>query len=166
MWQRQAGLPHVIRRVETEQRADHHRLDQQHDRSCPGPCSAPRAGRACRDETALEQRSEDRRVDLRPVQVRRRQYRLDVGLLQRQRHAVVEQTAVEPGHRLEADAAAGGHHLEQIAGQLGEPHRSGPRMAQHPREHVVRKQADVVGEHAEEVMKALGVTASTLRPRP
>ena len=30
----------------------------------------------------------------------------DVGLLQRQRDTVVEQTAVEPGHRLEADPAA------------------------------------------------------------
>ena len=40
---------------------------------------------------------------------------------------VVEQPAVEPGHRLEADPTAGGHHLEQVAGQLGEPLRSGPR---------------------------------------
>ena len=49
----------------------------------------------------------------------------------------------------EADPAAGGHHLEQVARQLDETLRSRSRMAQHPREHVVRKQADV-GEHAED----------------
>ena len=37
-----------------------------------------------------------------------------------------------------------------MAGQLGEPLRSWSRIAQHPREHVVRKQTDVVGEHAED----------------
>ena len=50
-----------------------------------------------RIEPALEQRAEDRRIDLRPVEVRSRQYRLDVGRLQRERRAIVEQSAVEPG---------------------------------------------------------------------
>ena len=36
------------------------------------------------------------------------------------------------------------------AGELDGPLRSGPCIPQHPREHVVRKQADVVGEHAED----------------
>ena len=75
--------------------------------------------------------------------------------------AVVEQAAVEPSHRLEAHSAAGGHHLEQIAGQLGEPLRRRSRMPRHPREHVVRKQADVVGEHADEGVARHGVCAST-----
>ena len=101
-------------------------------------------------EAALEQRSEDRRVDLRPVQVRCRQHRLDVGPLQRQRVGVIEEPAVEPGHRLETDPAAEGHHPEELAGELAELVRSRLRMAQHPREHVVRQQADVVGEHAED----------------
>ena len=51
----------------------------------PGPHSASSGRRTIvSTETALEQRREDRRVDLRPVKVRRRQHR-DVGLLQRQR---------------------------------------------------------------------------------
>ena len=103
-----------------------------------------------RVEATLEQRPEDRRVDLRPVEVRHRQHRLDVGPLQRQRRAVVEQTAVEPRHRLEADPPARRHHLEELAGELREPPRSRTRMLQHPREHVPRQQADVVGEHAED----------------
>ena len=110
----------------------------------------PELGALVRIKAALEQRAENRGVDLRPVEVRRRQHRLDVGLLQRQRGVVIEQAAVEPGHRLEADAAAGGHHPEEFAGQLDEPTRGRQRMPQHPREHVVRQQADVVGEHAED----------------
>ena len=101
-------------------------------------------------EAALEQRPEDRRVDLRPVQSGCCQHRFDVGPLQRQRIGVVEQPAVEPGDRLEADPAAEGHHPEQLAGEFAELRRSRLRMAQHPREHVVRQQADVVGEHAED----------------
>ena len=58
--------------------------------------------------------------------------------------------AVEPSHRLEADPAAEGHHPEQLARELAEVLRSRLRMAQHPREHVVRQQTDVVGEHAED----------------
>ena len=52
-----------------------------------------------RIEPALEQRAEDRRIDLRPVEVRSRQYRLDVSGLQWERRTVVEQSAVEPGDR-------------------------------------------------------------------
>ena len=71
-------------------------------------------------QSPLEQRAENRRVDLRPVEVRRRQHRLDVGLLQRQRRAVIEQPAVEPVDRLEADPPPGSHHPEQIAGKVRE----------------------------------------------
>ena len=39
----------------------------------------PELGALAGIEAALEQRPQDRRVDLRPVQVRRRQHRLDVG---------------------------------------------------------------------------------------
>ena len=101
-------------------------------------------------EPALEQRTENRRVDLRPVEVRRRQHHLDFGRLQRQRGAVVEQPAVEPGDRLEADPAAGGHHLEEGAGEIGEVLRDAPRLSQHAREHVIGQQPHVVGEHAED----------------
>ena len=99
---------------------------------------------------ALEQRAEDRRIDLRPVEVRRRQYRLDVSGLQRERRTVVEQSAVEPGDRLEANPAAGGHHSEELGGQLGELLRGALRLSQHPGEHVIGQQAHVVGEHAED----------------
>ena len=132
-----------------EQRSDHHRLDQQHD-LVPVRVVRAELGALAGIEAALEQRSEDRRVDLRPVQVRCRQHRLDVGPLQRQRVGVVEEPAVEPGHRLEADPAAEGHHPEELAGEFAELGRCRLCVAQHPREHVVRQQADVVGEHAED----------------
>ena len=64
--------------------------------------------------------------------------------------AVVEQPAVEPLHRLEADPPAGGHPPEEGAGEIGERLRGALRLPQHPREHVIRQQAHVVGEHAED----------------
>ena len=125
-----------------EQRPDDDRLDQLQDLLAVRVVR-PELRALAGVEAALEERPEDRRVDLRPVEVRRRQHRLDVGPLQRQRRAVVEQAAVEPGDRLEADPAARRHHLEELAGELGEPLRSRMRMPQHPREHVARQQADV-----------------------
>ena len=80
----------------------------------------------------------------------KRQYRLDVGRLQRERRAIVEQSAVEPGDRLEADPAAGGHHSEELGGQLGELLRRAPCLLEHPGEYVIGQQAHIVGEHAED----------------
>ena len=116
-----------------EQRPDHHGLDELQDLLAVRVVR-PELRALARVEPALEQRPEDRRVDLRPVEVRRCQHRLDVRPLQRQRSVVVEQSAVEPGHRLEADPAARRHHLEELAGELREPLRSRMRMPQHPRE--------------------------------
>ena len=129
--------------------ADHHRLNEQHDLVAVGVVRAELRA-FTRVEPALEQRAEDRRIDLRPVEVRRRQYRLDVSGLQRERRTVVEQSTVEPVDRLEADPAAGGHHSEELGGQLGELLRGAPRLSQHPGEHVSGQQAHVVGEHAED----------------
>ena len=132
-----------------EQRPDDHRVDEQHDLVAVGVVRSE-LGTFVRVETSLEQRAEDRRVDLGPIEVGGLQHRLKVALLERQRGVVVEQAAVEPVHRLEADATAGRHRPEEFAGQLTEPRRGRKSVPQHPREHVVRQQADVVGEHAED----------------
>ena len=146
----QGGGEIGLRRVPLGQpRADHHRLNEQHDLVAVGIVRAELRAFA-RIEPALEQRAEDRRIDLRPVEVRRRQYRLDVNGLQRERRTIVEQSAVEPGDRLEANPAAGGHHSEEFGGQLGELLRGALRLSQHPGEHVIGQQAHVVGEHAED----------------
>ena len=79
-----------LRRVPLGQpRADHHRLNEQHDLVAVGVVRAELRA-FTRVEPALEQRAEDRRIDLRPVEVRRRQYRLDVSGLQRERRTIVE----------------------------------------------------------------------------
>ena len=127
------GLRHVPL---GQPRADHHRLNEQHDLVAVGIVRAELRAFAW-VEPALEQRAEDRRIDLRPVEVRSRQYRLEVSGLQRERRTIVEQSAVEPGDRLEADPAAGGHHSEELGGQLGELRRGAPRLSQHPGEHVI-----------------------------
>ena len=114
-----------------------------------GPCSAPRAGALAGIQPPLEQRPEDRRVDLRPVEFRCCQHGIDVGPLQRERRVVVEQPAVEPVDRLDADQASLRHPPEQRAGKLRETVRHAPRLFQHSREHVAGQQAHVVGEHAE-----------------
>ena len=102
-----------------------------------------------RVEAALEQRPQDRRIDLRPVERRRLERRLYSLPVERQRGVVVEQPAVEPCHRLEPHIAACRHRSEQARGVVREPVRVAPRAFQHPCEHVVRQQAHVLGEHAE-----------------
>ena len=75
------------------------------------------------------------------------------GLVRDQRErevAVPVRVEEEPVGVLEADPAARGHHLEELAGELRELFWSAQCVAQHPREHVARQQADVVGEHAED----------------
>ena len=88
-----------------------------------------------RRERRIQRRLQEARFPmlktLDAFQVRRRQHGVNVGLLQRQDGAVVEQPAVEPGDRLEADPAAGGHYPKELAGELVEALRSRPRMPQH-----------------------------------
>ena len=102
-----------------------------------------------RIEPPLEERAEDRRIDLRPIQRRRLERRIDLRPVHRQRVVVIEQPAVEPGHRLEPDPASGGHRCEEISRQSGELLRPLAGMLEHPGEHVVVEQAHVLGEHAE-----------------
>ena len=102
-----------------------------------------------RVQPALEQRAEQRRIDLRPVEGGRGQRGLDLGPFQGKDAVVVEQAAVEPRHGLEADAPARRHRPEQVAGQVGELRRPLVRPFQHAGEHVVGQQPHVLGEHAE-----------------
>ena len=102
-----------------------------------------------RVEPALEQRAQDRRVDLRPVEVRRLKRRLDLGPCERECHVVVEQSPVKPVHGLEPYPAAGGHCAEKVLCQRRELVGPLSRLFQHPGEHVVREKADILGEHAE-----------------
>ena len=102
-----------------------------------------------RVEPALEQRAQDRGVDLRPVERRGLERGLDPGLVQRQRGIVVEEPAVEPCHRLEPDPAAGGHRAQEVPRQALELLGPLARVLQHPGKHVVGQQTHVLGEHAE-----------------
>ena len=141
--------PGLLRLPRGEPGSDHHRLDEQHDLVAVGVVR-PELRPLVRIEPALEQRAEDRRIDLGPVQARGGQHRVDVGPLQRQRRRVVEQPAVEPVNRLEADQATLGHALEERPREVGEAVRRKSRLLQHPGEHVAGQQAHVVGEHAED----------------
>ena len=94
-------------------------------------------------------RAEDRRVDLRPVQRRRLECALDPLPVERQRGVVVEQSAVEPCHGLESDAASDRHCPEQVAGKLSELVRPLACLFQHPGEHIAGQQAHILREHAE-----------------
>ena len=128
--------------------AEDNRFDDPHDLVAISVMRAE-LGTLVRVQPALEQRAQDRRVDLRPVERRRPKRRLDLRLLQRQCGIVVEQSAVEPGDGLEPDIAAFGHRSEQLARQLREAFGPVPRMFEHPREHAVGKQAHILREHAE-----------------
>ena len=118
------------------QRADDHRLDDPHDLVAVGVVRAE-LGALVGVEPAFEQGSEDRRVDLRPVERRRLERRVDLVPFQRQGGVVVEKTAVEPRHRLEPDSSSRRHRPEQVAGEVDEFLRSPVRVLQHPGEHVV-----------------------------
>ena len=62
---------------------------------------------------------------------------------------VVEQAAVEPVDVLEAEATARLHGAEQRPAERLELGRVAPRLLEHAREHRVRQEPDVFGEHAE-----------------
>jgi hypothetical protein len=69
-------------------------------------------------EEALKQRSEDRRIDLAPVETRRRLQKADVAGIERQRAAPVEEAAVEPGDFVDAEASPFLHRREEIVENL------------------------------------------------
>ena len=108
-------------------------------------------GLLVRVQPALEQRAQDGRVDVRPVQFGGFAHGVDAGPVQRQRdRVVVEEPAVEPRHFVVADHAAGGHLGEEVAGQPLELLRSAVRLLQHAPEEPLRQQVHVFGEHAED----------------
>ena len=84
-----------------------------------------------------------------PVEGGRGQRGLDLGPFQGRGAVVVEQSAVEPRHGLDAEAPARRHCPEQVAGQRGEFLGPLARLFQHAGEHVVGEQPHVLGEHAE-----------------
>ena len=77
-----AAIPVFLRLPFCEPRANHDRLDEQHDLVAVGVVRAE-LGTLAGVEPALEQRSEDRRVDFRPVQHRRAERDIDLGFVQR-----------------------------------------------------------------------------------
>ena len=95
------------------QRRHHHRLDEHDNVLAAGVVGADERFLAG-VEVPLEERAEDRRLDVRPVvSVERSQ---DVDLRLGQRHGVVigEQAAVEAGDRLRAEIAPFGHRAEEV----------------------------------------------------
>ena len=133
-----------------EQRTHHHRLDDTHDLVAVRVVRAqlrPLVG----VEPPLEQRAQDGRVDLRPVEVRGAVRDVDLLPVHRQGRVVLEQSAVEPRNRVvESHAPAGRHSGEQRPGHVLELVRRLSRLREHPAEHVVRQQPRVLGEHAED----------------
>ena len=167
---RRPGLRQTVRDLRLrrlpfgEPGADDHRLDDHHDLVAVGIVRA-KLRALVRVEAALEQRAQDRRVDLRPVERRGVKRGFDPLPVEGQGGVVVEQPAVEPGHGLEADAAPGGHRAEQVAGEVGELVRPLARLFQHPGEHVAGQKPRVLGEHAEhqtvdEMRHRLGLVAA------
>ena len=103
-----------------------------------------------RVQTPLEQRAEDRRLDGRPVQLRRPPRQFQVLRLQRQAVGIVEQPAVEPGNLDQAKPAAALHRREQFAGAVHECGGPGLDRRQQLAEQPARQQADVLREQAEQ----------------
>ena len=102
-----------------------------------------------RVEAALEQRAQDRGVDVGPVEFGRLQRRLDLFLVHGEGRIVLEEPAVEPLHGLEADPAPYGHRPEQVACQGREFLGLAARVLEHAGEHLAGEQPHVLGEHAE-----------------
>ena len=86
----------------------------------------------------------------RPVEAGGFEELVDVGAVEGQGGVVVEEAAVEPVDRREADAAAVLHRGEERGGVGGEVGRGGARGFQHLLEELVGQEADVLGEHAED----------------
>ena len=155
-----------------EPRTDDHRLDDAHDLVPVGVVRAELRP-LVRVESALEQRAEDRGVDLRPVEVRRIEGRLNLGPRERQRRVVLEQSAVEPVDGLEPHPAAGRHRAEKVPCQRREFVGPLPRLLQHAGEHVIREKPNILGEHAEDqavdemrhVLRVVSPLAQGLRQR-
>ncbi len=154
-----------------EQRLDDHGPDDHHDLFRIRIMGAELRALAG-IEAALEQRAEDRRIDLRPVAVGGFERRANILARQGQRCIVLEQSTVEPGHRLEIDeAAAPGHGSEQRLGVANEIAGIGQARLQHALEHLLRQQIDVLREQAEhhavdevgDLVRVLAPVAQVLR---
>lgn len=100
--------------------------------------------------TALEQGAEDRRVDIGPEQFCGLVVKLDFVPAQRQGFVIIEQTAIEPGHRFKADRPASLHRSEQGFQETLRLFRLLAGMLNGAFEHRVRQQAHILSEHAED----------------
>ena len=139
-----------------QQRLDNDRIDDAHDRAGVG---IVRAGLAAlgRVEAAFEQGAEDGRFDGAPVERCDVDDLLDVVLVERNHHVVVEQAAVEPLDDVLAKFTVRlGHGGEQVDQLLFETFGILEAVAQNFREQSIRQQrfaADTygaLGKHAEE----------------
>ena len=101
-------------------------------------------------KSTFEQRSENGRVDFRPIQPSGRQHFGYIFLFKRQRFVIVKQAAVKPFDVLEADKAAATHRREQHARHVLEGRGVGLGSFQHPLEHLVRQKVDVFRKHRED----------------
>ena len=146
------------------QRLDDDRVDDQHDLVAVGVVRA-KLRTLVGVEPALEQGAEDRGVDVRPVEFRRRQNVAHVRLFQRQGVSGIEEPAVEPLNPLEADYAAVLHRGEQGSRVRLEILWRVLAVFQQPPEHVVGQQRHVLGEHAEhQPVDEMGHRAPVMAP--
>ena len=115
----QGGDRGILRLPSLERRTHDRRFDDPHHLVAVG---IVRTGlRALvRVKIAFEQRAQDLRINLRPVEHHRLERRLDPGPVRWQRIVIIEQSAVEPRHRLETDSTSGLHLAQQVTRQLRE----------------------------------------------
>ena len=98
-----------------DQWAHHHRLDDLQDLLAIGVVGAERGAAAGGLERLLEHRAEHRRIDVRPVVLRRSLgEQFEVVALQRQGVRRIEQAAVEPAHHVGPVEPAGAHLGEEL----------------------------------------------------
>ncbi|MNX82459.1 hypothetical protein D3C86_1141900 [compost metagenome] len=103
-----------------------------------------------RVQAALEERPEDRGLDVRPVEARSPQSRLKLFLFKGQHVVVVKEAAVEPVDGVGPEEAALVHGLEEALGHGDEASWIlGPDF-QHFAEQALGQDLDVLGEHAEQ----------------
>src|SRR5690606_31666679 len=110
----------------------------------------PELAALVRVKTALEQGTEDGRVDVAPILLGSTIDQPDFLLGQRKGAVIVEKATVEPSHLLEADASTGFHSAEQVTGEALELAWVFQCPLQHPREDGVRQELHVLGEHAKD----------------
>ena len=121
-------------------------------------------------QPALEQRAQDGRLHLRPVEQRRLVHRPQLLAREGQHLRAVEQAPVEPLHPLVAEVAprfALRHPPEQLGQAPRELLRIGAPRLDHPGQDALRQQAHILGEEAEqhaveEVRDRLGVVAAIM----